>query len=92
MMTDKTKAIFSKADNVADIVVRKNIDYNDSFTKTCKKYPDAFMIRLTDKFNRLEQTCNNRAEVDETITDTVTDIIGYCLLWLTDKEMSNDTK
>jgi len=78
--------------NVADIVERKNKDYGDSFSRTRRKYGEViFLARLEDKFNRLETLVESeRAVADETVIDTLRDIIGYCALELCFREEELD--
>lgn len=67
-------------------MVKKNNDYGDSFYKSLDKNGiKALTIRLEDKFNRLDYlTMGNKAMVkDEGINDTILDIAGYCMLYLT---------
>lgn len=71
---------------IVDLLERKNNDYGDSATQTYDEYGDvAYFIRLADKVNRLKSlTINNKTQQvnDESIEDTVRDIIGYSLLYL----------
>lgn len=71
---------------VADIVERKNNDYGNSFDKTIKEYGDvAYFLRIEDKLSRLKSLSSKSAEVDESIEDTLKDIIGYTLLMISNK-------
>lgn len=71
---------------IADIVERKNNDYGNSFDKTIKEYGDvAYFLRIEDKLSRLKSLSNKSAEVDESIEDTLKDIIGYTLLMISNK-------
>ena len=57
----------------------KNADYGDSFALVRKKYPNAILIRLNDKINRLETLMNGgKQHVDESIDDTLLDLANYC--------------
>ena len=79
------------SNEIIDLLIQKNNDYGDSFSKTMSKFGDlSFLIRLTDKICRLEVLFEKGfAEVkDESFDDTVTDIIGYCLLYKYYKETS----
>lgn len=73
-------------DNIAKIVHSKNADYNRSFEKSFNKYGwAAYFLRIGDKLNRLEAlTLGERENLvkDESIQDTLTDIIGYSILLL----------
>jgi len=53
--------------------------------KTREKYGEiAFLIRIEDKLNRLETLLRNKEieKGDESIEDTIKDLMGYCLLEL----------
>ena len=71
---------------IVDLIEKKNNDYGNSATQTYEEYGDvAFFVRISDKINRLKSlTINNKTQEvkDESIEDTVKDIIGYCLLYL----------
>ena len=72
---------------IAELVERKNHDYDNSFNKTMDKYGDtAYFLRIEDKLNRLINLSKKEAKVnDEKVEDTLKDIIGYTLLMLNDK-------
>lgn len=70
---------------IAELVERKNKDYGNSFDKTMNEYGNsAYFLRIDDKLSRikrlLEADCT--PQVDESIEDTLKDIIGYTLLML----------
>ena len=71
-------------DNLAVTLENKNKDYGDIFTKSVDKFGIiAAVVRLEDKFNRLENlTANGDKEKvkDESLADTALDISGYGLL------------
>lgn len=71
-------------DNLAVILENKNQDYGDSFSRSIDKFGIiAAVVRLEDKFNRLENlTANGDKEKvkDESLADTALDISGYGLL------------
>ena len=71
-------------DNLAVTLENKNKDYGDSFTKSVDKFGIiAAVVRLEDKFNRLENlTANGDKEKvkDESLADIALDISGYGLL------------
>lgn len=73
---------------IADLVEKKNHDYNNSFDKTINEYGDvAYFLRLEDKLNRLKNLTKKEAKVkDEAIEDTLKDIVGYTLLMLNYKK------
>jgi len=75
----------------------KNSDYGDSFTKVRQKYNDRFpviLIRLADKFNRLEALLlnGNQKIKDESIKDTLLDIANYCAMEVMDMELENSKR
>lgn len=77
------------ANEVAELVGRKNTDYGSAFDKLMNEHSDYFVIRLKEKIMRFEQVSKHGAKVqDEAIQDTVKDIIGYCLLFLNYQESS----
>lgn len=71
---------------IVELLEKKNNDYGNSATQTYEEYGDvAFFVRISDKINRLKSlTINNKTQEvkDESIEDTIKDIIGYCLLYL----------
>ena len=79
---------------IVELLEKKNNDYGNSATQTYEEYGDvAFFIRISDKINRLKSlTINNKTQEvkDESIDDTVKDIIGYCLLYLEWKNSKED--
>ena len=69
---------------IAQLVEKKNHDYDNSFDKTMDKYGDtAYFLRIEDKLNRLINLSKKEAIVnDEKVEDTLKDIIGYTLLMI----------
>lgn len=71
-------------DKLAATLQEKNQDYGDSFSRSVDKFGIiAAVVRLEDKFNRLENlTANGDKEKvkDESLADTAIDISGYGLL------------
>lgn len=75
--------IRSACSELAELLVRKNHDYGDSFSQQYAKYGlMSALIRMDDKMRRLEtlQQAENKAQVDESIDDTLLDLAGYALL------------
>ena len=71
---------------ISDLVEKKNRDYGNSFDRTIEEYGDvAYFLRMEDKLSRLKSLTNKEAEVDESIEDTLKDIIGYTLLMINNK-------
>jgi hypothetical protein len=76
--------IESICNEVRDLLIRKNHDYGDSFSKQFAKYGVlSGMIRMDDKMRRLETLIGGEeAQVAESIEDSVADLAGYALLTL----------
>lgn len=80
--------------NLEETYKNKNNDYGNSVADTYEKFGDlSFLVRITDKYNRLLTLCNPNAPEqkvkDEKIDDTILDLANYCLLWLVEKEYKN---
>ena len=73
---------------IGELVEKKDKDYNSAFSKTLKEYGDvAYFLRIDDKLNRLKSLllCSKDAEINESVEDTLKDIVGYTLLMLKEK-------
>ena len=70
--------------SVDELLKRKNADYGNSYNESRREFgPTAFLLRINDKFARLKTLTNSEAKVnDESVEDTIADIIGYCTLEL----------
>ena len=81
---DKRERFMWIAQEVAELLARKNVDYGDSYHRLRAKFGElGFFLRLADKFYRLESFVEKKQyEVDEKWEDTIKDIIGYCILEL----------
>ena len=80
--------IVTIAKEIAELVEKKDKDYNSAFSKTLKEYGDvAYFLRIDDKLNRLKSLllCSKDAEINESVEDTLKDIVGYTLLMLKEK-------
>lgn len=64
------------------VYAAKNHDYGDSFAKVRKEFPNAVLIRIADKFERLKQLMSGEAPQvkDESIDDTLLDLANYCIM------------
>lgn len=94
--SDNIDKIFHEiANEVADLVSKKNHDYGNSYFKLREEWGEqSFGIRLGDKYHRLTNLLHGTdAKINEKIEDTIQDIIGYCLLELAyRKNCSTETK
>jgi len=77
------------AEEMADIVSRKNADYGNSYFRLRSEWgPMSFGARLGDKYYRLVNLLQgHKPQVNESVEDTIRDIIGYCLLELAYREL-----
>jgi hypothetical protein len=80
--------------NLEETYKNKNNDYGNSVADTYEKFGNlSFLVRITDKYNRLLTLCNPNAPEqkvkDEAIEDTILDLANYCLLWLVEREYRN---
>lgn len=85
---------FSEAiiNRIVELLVQKNHDYGNSFGNQLAKHgPIVFKIRMEDKISRLKtlltpvsssEAAPQSQVKDESIEDTLRDIIGYCILFL----------
>lgn len=71
-----------------DTYKAKNADYGDSFVQVREKYPNAILIRLNDKLNRLETLMNGAEQHvnDESVEDTLLDLANYCIMELVERK------
>ena len=77
--------ILDIAEDIADTVSAKNHDYDRAFEKSFDEYGwPTYFIRLGDKVNRLKALTikNEEILVNESVEDTLQDIVGYTLLLL----------
>lgn len=73
-----------------DIYVKKNHDYGDSFAQLRERRHDAILVRLFDKYLRLETLMDGiEALVEESIDDTLLDMANYCIMELVERRISN---
>lgn len=76
-------------DELRDTLARKGADYGKSIFLPAPLVPNldpatAILVRMGDKIRRLENIATKRNEVaDETFDDTILDLAGYCVLYLT---------
>lgn len=80
--------------NLEETYKAKNNDYGNSVADTYDKFGCvSFLVRITDKYNRLMTLCNPNAPEqrvkNEKIDDTILDLANYCLLWLVEREYKN---
>ena len=82
---DRNNPFKEFTDQLAEILLKKNQAYGDSFTKSVDKYGLSVIgVRLSDKYNRIEHLITNHElkENDESLEDTLLDMAGYAILGL----------
>ena len=90
---DDEKALsfcYDLTDHVVQLLIEKNHDYGSSYFKVAQEIGTdfSFAVRFLDKGNRLEQfqkLLKNGYSFkvkDESVTDTLEDLLGYYLLYL----------
>ena len=66
--------------------LKKNADYGSSFERSLNELGIiAGVTRILDKFNRLKNLVKSKAQVKESLSDTLKDMANYCLMlavWL----------
>lgn len=74
--------------SLTETYARKNHDYGDSFAKLREHRPDAILVRLFDKYLRLETLMGGaEAQVAESIDDTLRDLANYCIMELIERQL-----
>jgi len=78
--------LYDVAIDIIDLVIEKNRQYGDAYIENGEL---GIYIRLSDKFARLKTLWNKNKLMEDLsesqknfICETLTDIVGYCLLWL----------
>jgi hypothetical protein len=64
---------------------KKNKDYGSSYDKTVEELGETvILVRIMDKFNRMKQLIKSGEgpEVEETIEETLSDLVGYGIIEL----------
>lgn len=88
----------SLVDGLHEVFKAKNADYGNSFGKSFEKYGIiAAMVRMEDKWNRLDNLVNGHhdTKVGESVRDTLLDLANYCILTvmsLDEAEERNNTR
>ena len=75
-----------------ELCVKKNKDYGSSVEDTFEKFGDiSYLVRITDKYNRICSLLNREGEVkDESIDDTIRDMANYAFLWLASRNLKEN--
>jgi len=86
---DKVAIHLEIVQELNNIYKAKNNDYGDSFKVVRDKYPNAILIRLNDKLNRLEMLIGGGKQKvnDESIDDTLKDLANYAIMELVERKI-----
>lgn len=86
------RAIIDECQALAEILIKKNRDYGDSFSKLYREYGDlSIVIRLSDKLERYKNLLQHTNLVkDESKEDTLRDHAGYSILGLAMKRLEKE--
>lgn len=80
-------------DTLNIIYRQKNHDYGDSFAKVRSVVPNAILVRLMDKLERLKTLLGKGEQaqvVDESIYDTLIDMANYCIMEVVERRLELD--
>lgn len=94
-MMNKIELHKTLCDQLNDIYSRKNADCGDSFAKVRKEVPNAILVRLMDKMERIKTLLLNgeRLQVaDEKVDDTLLDLANYCLMEVVERRKEKESK
>lgn len=77
-------------DKLHGLYVAKNSDYGNSFAMVRDEFPEAILIRLSDKLNRLKMLIRGEKTAlvsNESIEDTLIDLANYAIMELVERKM-----
>ena len=80
-------------DTLNIIYRQKNHDYGDSFAKVRSVVPNAILVRLMDKLERLKTLLGKGEQaqvVDESIYDTLIEMANYCIMEVVERRLELD--
>ena len=76
-----------------NLYAQKNRDYGNSFAQHRLRRKDSILVRLYDKYLRIEQLMNSEAKVkDESIEDTLLDLANYCILEVVERYIEKEAE
>jgi hypothetical protein len=82
-------------DYLHDLYIAKNGDYGNSFSNAFDKYGElSLLIRLHDKFSRIEQLLLNKDKpmVKESVQDNLIDLANYSIMAVMELEKCTGTQ
>ena len=78
---------------LTNVYSNKNADYGDSFSSLRKEFPEAILVRIGDKYNRLK-TLYRKKDIpvtNESISDTLLDLANYCIMELIEIQLQESS-
>lgn len=89
---DKVQIHRNICNKLNETYANKNHDYGDSFSELRKRFQNAILVRLFDKYMRIEFLLSgkNQKVTDESIYDTLLDMANYCIMELVEMEIESD--
>lgn len=75
-----------------ELCEKKNKDYGNATDKSFKQFGDvSYQVRCFDKWNRINTLLKNgKAEVSESLEDSILDLSNYLFLWVTSRRLKNE--
>lgn len=75
-----------------ELCEKKNKDYGNATDKSFKQFGDvSYQVRCFDKWNRINTLLKNgKAEVSESLEDSLLDLANYLFLWVTSRRLKNE--
>lgn len=79
-------------DQLHETYTRKNADYGDSFAELRNRLPNAILVRMFDKYLRIETLLTGaEAQVkDESIEDSLLDLANYCIMEVIERRLNGN--
>lgn len=80
--------------HMSTVYQKKNTDYGDSFAKVRAAVPNAILVRLLDKTERIKtlMLSGKGPQVkDEQVEDTLLDLANYCVMELVERRWDKET-
>ena len=90
---ERVKKHMEVSTGLNNLYERKNHDYGNSFAQQRLRRKDSILVRLYDKYLRIEQLMNSEAKVkDESIEDTLLDLANYCIMEVVERYIEKEAE
>ena len=90
---ERVKKHMEVATGLNTMYARKNHDYGNSFAQQRLRRKDSILVRLYDKYLRVEQLMNSEAKVkEESIEDTLLDLANYCIMEVVERYIEKEAE